>query len=1157
MKRVYLKSLTLKGFKSFAEPTTLIFEPGLCAVVGPNGSGKSNVVDALAWVMGEQGAKSLRGATMGDVIFAGAGSHKPLGRAEVTLTIDNTDGALPIDYTEVSVTRRMFRDGGSDYEINGAKARLTDVQELLGDAGIGREMHVIVGQGKITEILESKPDERRTYIEEAAGIVNHRRRKEKAERKLVAMQANLDRLRDLTEELHKQLGPLSRQAKAAERAHSVQAIVREKRLIIAGWELTHLKEAVEHAAAEAAAAADAEQAARAAEAAARDRESALAAEVSAMQPATEAANALWFRLSSLIERVGAVQRIAGDRMSGFTDTAYTGPDPTATHARWERAVAEHDEAARAASEAAQIAEEQQVLLESAQQAAAEAQSHHLAQVRAVADQRAEAARISAEREAADRAVERATAHVEEQRDAVAAARTALDTATAEVDTLTDGDSSEATALDGDLAAAEARAAAELTDATARLTELRTQLRDQDATVAGLTARIEALTATQPAPAAQLPDDLTALASVLTVNSGDERAVAAALGALAEAQVAENTLEHLLATFTGPGHTDSFPRTTIVAAQSGEPWTLDVALPAGCRWLINSVTAPQVTVALTRLLAGYVLADTVDHALRAVRSDPRVTAVTPDGVLIGENWMTIGQASTTPVETAALIRQAEGELAAATTARDEFLARLDGAHTAVDRARQAHAAAHTELVEYTAVQGARQRDIDRARRNLATFQRHLDTAVQRLTAAETDLAEAEAARDGAAQRIKQADASPLEEPSTTARDAAALRLEDIRQAEITARMSATAAAEQERRTGEIAAALARRERRERADYEAFVRTQEKKRQAAAVAADVAAAARVVAARLEEAVEEARRERETTAALARTRAEELAAVRTHLQELRRSVDDSQAAAHQAQVTDAQARVRLEEAEKKATGELVLPAETIRSEFADRDGDTFDIDTAREELAQAERRLTALGKVNPLAVEEYRALEERYNFLVTQVEDVEAARRDLRAVISEVDETMRRLFTEAFRDVATVFPEVFSTLFPGGEGRLSLADPNDPMGSGIHVYARPAGKRVSRLSLLSGGEKTLTALAMLVAIFRARPSPFYVFDEVEAALDDVNLRRLLALFDALRDNSQLIVITHQKPTMDRANVIYGVTMRGDGVTRVLSQRMDRDGG
>src|SRR5688572_29306031 len=234
---VHLKSLTLKGFKSFASPTTLRFEPGITCVVGPNGSGKSNVVDALTWVMGEQGAKTLRGGKMEDVIFAGTSSRPPLGRAEVTVTIDNSDSSLPIEYSEVSITRRMFRDGGSEYEINGSSCRLMDVQELLSDSGIGREMHVIVGQGKLSEILESRPEDRRAYIEEAAGVLKHRKRREKAVRKLDSMQANLARLTDLTTELRRQLKPLGRQAEMARRAQTIQADLRDARLRLAAHDL--------------------------------------------------------------------------------------------------------------------------------------------------------------------------------------------------------------------------------------------------------------------------------------------------------------------------------------------------------------------------------------------------------------------------------------------------------------------------------------------------------------------------------------------------------------------------------------------------------------------------------------------------------------------------------------------------------------------------------------------------------------------------------------------------------------------------------------------------------------------------------------------------------------------------------------------------------
>lgn len=341
---MHLKSLTLKGFKSFASPTTLRFEPGITCVVGPNGSGKSNVVDALTWVMGEQGAKTLRGGKMEDVIFAGTSSRAPLGRAEVTLTIDNSDNALPIEYSEVSITRRVFRDGASEYEINGSSCRLMDVQELLSDSGIGREMHVIVGQGKLSEILESRPEDRRAFIEEAAGVLKHRRRKEKAVRKLDAMQANLARLTDLTTELRRQLKPLGRQAEMARRAQTIQADLRDARLRLAADDLvTRQAEFDDTNQTETALRREHGEVAERLEAASAELAGHEAA-VSGLSGRAEAAQQTWFRLSALAERVSATVRIATERTNLLDSEpeVSTGPDPDALEAEAE-AIAEHEE----------------------------------------------------------------------------------------------------------------------------------------------------------------------------------------------------------------------------------------------------------------------------------------------------------------------------------------------------------------------------------------------------------------------------------------------------------------------------------------------------------------------------------------------------------------------------------------------------------------------------------------------------------------------------------------------------------------------------------------------------------------------------------------------------------------------------------------------
>ena len=394
---MYLKSLTLKGFKSFASATTMKFEPGICAVVGPNGSGKSNVVDALAWVMGEHSAKTLRGGKMEDVIFAGTSGRKPLGRAEVTLTIDNSDGALPIQYKEVSVTRRMYRDGASEYEINGSRVRLMDVQELLSDTGIGREMHIIVGQGRLSQILESRPEERRAFIEEAAGVLKHRRRKEKAQRKLQSMQANLDRLQDLTGELSRQLKPLKRQAEAASRAQTVQADLRDAKLRLAAADFVDLQDSLNDIAGQAKLIEEKVETATERAEIAAERTAELEAELEDITPAADAARDLWFRLSALGERIQATARIAADRAADHSVAPWVGPDPDFLEQRADDAATEEATLAEAEAEAREKLEEIRETLFDAEETFREAEAEHLAAVRAIADRREGVVRlISAE-----------------------------------------------------------------------------------------------------------------------------------------------------------------------------------------------------------------------------------------------------------------------------------------------------------------------------------------------------------------------------------------------------------------------------------------------------------------------------------------------------------------------------------------------------------------------------------------------------------------------------------------------------------------------------------------------------------------------------------------------------------------------------------------
>ena len=1147
---MHLKSLTLRGFKSFASATTLKFEPGICAVVGPNGSGKSNIVDALRWVMGDQGAKNLRGGKMEDVIFAGGGDRKPLGRAEVTLTIDNRDGKLPIEYREVSVTRRMFRDGASEYEINGAKARLMDIQELLSDSGIGREMHIIVGQNKLGEILDSRPEDRRAYIEEAAGVLKHRRRKEKAQRKLIGMQANLDRLQDLTDELGKQLKPLARQAEAARRAATVQATLRESRMALAGDQVMRLRRTL----ADAARAADllAEQVAGITAQLEEHSEVQLELEtlLEETAPQAEAAQQLWFRLSTLAERVSATTRIAAERAANVGETtAYTGPDPEELERRAQLADEEHAELLMLAEEAAERLETIREEVIDRQAAFDEAEAEHLAQVRAIADRREGVVRLLAQQESLSARITGAEEEIhrlseglretlERTRDAERQAREVAEAIVAQEE--------ERAPLDE----AHIRAVTESSAAEKRLDQLRDQQRERERAVYSLQARIDTLDESAPKASVELGESWIPLAGLVRARDGWESALAAALGGHAEAlagAVDSGTVESLA---------DAARTVLVDASGGGSDWRLDADLPTGASWLLDHVTVDDsVAVAVTRLLADVVVAKDFAHAREAVSADPRVRAVTRAGLVVGEGWVEAGTGATTSVEVSAQIDEAREQLESAATELRELSGTLEGAKQAAEDARVAAASATSRLREHDSAIESLRRDHQRLQKQHEANRNEHVRAADRATQAE---GRAAALRDELAEvrdRLSRVeDNGSVDEISTEERDATAEALTQIRAMEMEANLAVRQATDRAAQSAGRGDGLRRQAAHELEAKNRHEQAMLRRRLAGELASNVEKHARDLAARVADALERATAERDELNARKAQITSQLAQAKGRVNATRQQLGRLTDNAHASEIARSQAQVRIDEAEAKIVEQLGVPIADLLADYSPDPG--FDRATVEADLRQAEKDLRSLGKVNPLALEEFRALEERYSFLSTQLDDVIQARTDLTGVIEDVDKQILQLFTDAWLDVEREFPKVFDTLFPGGEGRLILTDPDDMLATGIEVEARPPGKKVKRLSLLSGGEKSLTALAMLVAIFRARPSPFYIMDEVEAALDDVNLRRLIALFEEMRHDSQLIVITHQKPTMDIANVLYGVTMRGDGVTRVISQRMNRAG-
>ncbi|WP_436760143.1 chromosome segregation protein SMC [Streptosporangium sp. V21-05] len=1238
---MYLKTLTLRGFKSFASATTLRFEPGITAVVGPNGSGKSNVVDALAWVMGEHSAKSLRGGKMEDVIFAGTSSRAPLGRAEVTLTIDNTDGMLPIDYTEVTISRLMFRAGQSEYAINGDTCRLLDIQELLSDSGIGREMHVIVGQGQLDQVLHAGPEERRAFIEEAAGVLKHRKRKEKALRKLDAMQANMTRVQDLTTELRRQLKPLGRQAEIARRAAVIQADLRDARLRLLADDVLTLRTTLEREMADEEAVLTRRAAVEVELEQGQVAESELEAAEAEAQPRLAAAQETFFRLSSLRERLRGLAGLAAERHRNATDTAVErrGRDPEdyereAEEVReQERVLAELLEgereslagavARRAETEAALAAEERRLAAEA--RAAAD-RREGLARLRGqagAARSRAGAAeeeigRLRRSLEEAERRAEEAQATHDGQERAEPSADPALaEELEIALETVEQARESVESARAGveEAKAAVAAPSSALGAARAALAAARKTDQQAQRQVAALEARFEALemglAGGADGAAALLAADLAGVlgpvATMLSVRPGAEVAVAAVLGAAAEAVAVESLQSAADAIEFLRGHEGGHATLVIASGEagpggpagsqgsqglSGSQGSQRPVPLAGAEWAADLVTvSAELRAAAAHLLANVLVVDDLATARKAVEQRPELRAVTRSGDLLGTHAAEGGSAGgTSALQMRAALDEAAADLAEAGVAAERAGAELEETAEAEAEAQLAVETAQARVAEaQTGVQNA-QAGVNAAQAALDRVRARQRDADQRVAAVAKRLAQlgaaAKAARDEcerlaggvrAAEEARDRDAAGLAEleerlaaavgaeeletePTTELRDELAEICATARQDEMEVRLAVRTAEERVRgiegRADELTRA-AEREREERS--RAAERREWRRRQARTAQAVVRGAERALRA-LEASLGAAAGERDEADRARGQIDASLKAVRIRVRELSGELDKLVNRAHGSEVARTEQRLRLEQLEGRAVEEYGVEADTLIAEYgpgepiptADGDPVPYDRDEQLRRARAADRQMAQLGKVNPLALEEFAALEERHSFLTSQLEDLKKTRRDLLLVVKEVDDRVEQVFGAAFADVAREFETIFTRVFPGGEGRLLLTDPENMLTTGVEVEARPPGKKVKRLSLLSGGERSLTAVAFLVSIFKARPSPFYVMDEVEAALDDTNTQRLLTLFEELRQTSQIIIITHQKRTMEIADALYGVSMRGDGVTQVISQRL-----
>jgi chromosome segregation protein len=1177
---MFLKSLTLRGFKSFAEKTTLDFEPGITVIVGPNGSGKSNVVDAVAWVLGEQGPKSLRGGKMEDVIFAGTGSRGALGRAEVALTIDNSAGLLPIEYSEVTVTRLLYRSGESEYAINGTTCRLLDIQELLSDTGVGRELHTVLGQNRLEDVLQGRPEDRRAAIEEAAGVYKHRRRKEKALRKLAGMEQHLVRLSDLVGELRRQLKPLQQQAETAARAAEVAAELREVRLTLRARELAGVRQR--------SASLDAEEAAFAARLAELEqrhdaeeaRERGFQAELAELEPLAGRATDAVHRLATVRERLRGTVALAEARARHLAESLATEHEGRSV-ADLEREAAEvaaelgrvEDELAATtatATEAAAVRNRARAALAAFDQAAARAERD-----RATAHRRE--VRLASEVAGLERTIEQMeaeTARLREQAGAVERRR-------AETAALLDRFRAERADLEAQQAGRDAdrRAAEEQRDQRAAAARsLAAEERRVEAERAAARARREAFEATARAAGgdalaflegAGRDGVLGPLAPALSVDPGYEAAVAAALGPDADAIVVAGPT---VATGGARLLRDAGSGRAILLHPSANGSAPDPGTNGSPSLLDRVATAGVAGEVARALLDGVLVADDLEQARELLERHPGGRVVTRAGELLAAGRVEGGvvpeanglaarraadEAAKAEAATAATLERVGAELRAA----QQELEAAEGRAADAARALRDAQAAVRRLDDRATLAGKELRGLEREAAAAAERLHELDAgrerAAARLVTAQTDLATAPqqgvlagtgAERDA---ELLAGGRPPLVEA-----------LDQAEQAATAARVAGAAVGERRRLLDQRLAEL-------RALAAAEVEAAEQRARARGARLDGARRAGVAAtagatalARLERSLAAAAAERDRLAGTLQAAREGLVAASATRREATAALDEHHAVTRASDEARVEARLRAEELGKRIVEEFAidpdeamaeyLPGEARLAELPEPDPRRQSSTELRRVAAALDRRLTLLGRVNPLALEEFKALEERYSFLSSQLQDLKESRRDLLKVVRAVDERVREVFGSAFEDVAREFERTFGLLFPGGEGRLILTDPDDLLASGIEVEARPPGKKVRRLSLLSGGERSLVALAFYFAIFRARPSPFYVLDEVEAALDDVNLHRFLDLLDDAREHAQLLVVSHQRRTMEAADALYGVSMQAEGVSKVVSRRL-----
>lgn len=1180
---MYLKRIELVGFKSFADRTELEFGRGITAVVGPNGSGKSNISDGIRWVLGEQSARTLRGGKMEDVIFAGSATRKPVNFSEVSLTLDNSDRTLPLDFAEVTVTRRLHRNGESEYLINNQPCRLKDITELFMDTGIGKEAYSIIGQGRIEEILSTHAEDRRGVFEEAAGIVKYKNRKKEAQKKLEETDQNLVRIGDLIGELESQLEPLREQAERAGMYKSLKEELKRREIALYVHQIEGVHQAWQEANERLAG-----LKARAAELAAEvgRRDAALEQERAALLALEESIERLQNELVACVEETEKGEGQLEVLKEREANLARTRENLAASLAAAEARLAEvnaeadalHRRRAQTAAELerlrAQLAEAEAQLLaaENGEETEARLKAELFDTMQAIAQTRNDIRYVEQQREQ----LLRRTARVEEERAKWREELDVLEARRKEVE-------AQLAACAAELSALRDRQVAE----GARLAELQKQLeealaeaREWEQRRGALVSRRDTIRELQDAyegfqqgvrevlkmaRRGVLGGVHGAVAELIRVPARLEAAMETALGGalqhiVMEDEAAARAAIDLLKKRQA-GRATFLPLDVIQTRSLGTADRQAAQTAEGFVGIAADLVEyePRYAPVVGNLLGNVIIAERLDQANRiAARLQYRYRVVTLDGDVVNPGGsMTGGSRLKQAVSLLGRQRQLEEltqEIAGAEQARDAARAKAEE--------RKKEAAAASRRMEALREQVERQR----------LEEQRLLAERERLVQEERRLAELGAAHEAEAAALA-AERAGLDEARKAHEEKLAQLAEDerrlqeaIREAEEFRLRSQSAREEMQAAVTERKIAIARLEQDAQSLDEQAARLRgessrlagERRRLEEALEHNAAEAERTRAewTELQEKLNELRiRKRELTETIELRRAErtgrllaierEESEARERRQELRRAEDELRETEIQANRTD----VELDNLLRKLAEEYEMSFEWAKRHYPPPE----DVAAAQQEVRDLRRRIAALGDVNLGAIEEYRRISERHGFLSAQQQDLLDAKAKLHELIREMDEEMSRRFRKTFEEIRKHFRDVFTRLFGGGQADLVLSEPDRPLDTGIDIVAQPPGKKLQNLQLLSGGERALTAIALLFAILNVKPVPFCVLDEVEAALDEANVVRYAQYMREMAEQTQFIVVTHRKETMEAADVLYGVTMEEGGVSKLVSVRLE----